>query len=76
MNSSKYNNNYLFLALQIISNKLTWNAKSKVGSLGNTSHKPGGGDKKILNFKTDYGNAKPKVGSVNDGEVDADKQSP
>lgn len=34
----------------------------------------GGGDKKIMNFKTDYGNAKPKVGS-NESESDiAEKQ--
>lgn len=34
----------------------------------------GGGDKKILNFKTDLGNAKPKVGSK-DSDI-GEKQSP
>lgn len=43
---------------------MQWNAKSKIGSLDNANHKPGGGDKKILTIKTDFGaNAKPKVGS-------------
>lgn len=59
--------------LQILSKKLNWNAKSKIGSLENKAHKPGGGDKKIMNFKTDYGNAKPKVGSKDDDV--AEKQS-
>lgn len=64
---------YSFFNLQILSTKLTWNAKSKIGSLENKDHKPGGGNAKILNFKTDYGNAKPKVGSK---ESDlAEKQS-
>lgn len=59
-----------YFKFQIISNKLQWNAKSKIGSLENANHKPGGGDKKIINFKTDYGNAKPKVGSkdINNGD--------
>lgn len=49
---------------QIISTKLQWNAKSKVGSLENANHKPGGGDKKILTVKANFSeNAKPKVGS-------------
>lgn len=49
---------------QIISTKLQWNAKSKIGSLDNANHKPGGGDKKILTIKSDFReNAKPKVGS-------------
>lgn len=49
---------------QISTTKLQWNAKSKIGSLDNASHKPGGGDKKILTVKTDFReNAKPKVGS-------------
>lgn len=38
-----------------------------------SDHKPGGGDKKIMNFKTDYGNAKPKVGSK-ESDI-AEKQS-
>jgi len=44
--------------------KLQWNAKSKVGSLDNTTYKPGGGDKKIETVKLDFKDkAKPKVGS-------------
>jgi len=44
--------------------KLQWNAKSKVGSLDNTTYKPGGGDKKIETMKLDFKDkAKPKVGS-------------
>ncbi|KAK7602123.1 hypothetical protein V9T40_009564 [Parthenolecanium corni] len=44
--------------------KLQWNAKSKIGSLENTSHRPGGGDKKIETVKLDFKDkAKPKVGS-------------
>ncbi|XP_058813936.1 microtubule-associated protein tau isoform X4 [Topomyia yanbarensis] len=49
---------------KIITNKLQWNARSKIGSLENTSHKPGGGDKKIETLKTDFKDrAKSKVGS-------------
>lgn len=44
--------------------KLNWNAKPKVGSLDNATHKPGGGDKKIESVKLDFKDkAKPKVGS-------------
>lgn len=44
--------------------KLQWNAKSKIGSLDNASHKPGGGAKKIETVKLDFKDkAKPKVGS-------------
>ena len=44
--------------------KLAWNAKSKVGSLENATHKPGGGDKKIESVKLDFKEkAKPKIGS-------------
>jgi hypothetical protein len=44
--------------------KLAWNAKSKVGSLDNATHKPGGGDKKIESVKLDFKDkAKPKIGS-------------
>ena len=32
---------------QIQTVKLQWNARSKIGSLENANHKPGGGDKKI-----------------------------
>lgn len=62
--------NHFFSIFQIISNKLQWNARSKIGSLENANHKPGGGDKKVLNFKTDYGNAKPKVGSKETNDKD------
>lgn len=50
--------------LQIQQVKLAWNAKSKVGSLENATHKPGGGDKKIESVKLDFKEkAKPKIGS-------------
>lgn len=43
---------------------MAWNAKSKVGSLDNATHKPGGGDKKIETVKLDFKEkAKPKIGS-------------
>ena len=32
---------------QIESKKLDWNVTSKVGSLDNAQHKPGGGEKKV-----------------------------
>lgn len=35
----------------IIDEKLKWNAQSKIGSLQNSTHKPGGGTKKIVNEK-------------------------
>lgn len=54
----------LFESFQIMSTKLQWAAKSKIGSLENANHKPGGGDKKIETIKTDFKDkAKPKVGS-------------
>lgn len=44
--------------------KLQWNAKSKIGSLENTTHKPKGGEKKIETIKLDFKEkAKSKVGS-------------
>lgn len=43
---------------------MQWNAKPKVGSLENKTHKPGGGDKKIETVKLDFKDkAKPKIGS-------------
>lgn len=49
---------------KIMSTKLQWNARSKIGSLENANHKPGGGDKKIETLKTDFKDrAKSKVGS-------------
>lgn len=54
----------LSIFLQIQSVKLQWNAKPKVGSLENKTHKPGGGDKKIETVKLDFKDkAKPKIGS-------------
>ena len=50
--------------IQIVSNKLQWNAKPKIGSLDNAHHKPGGGDKRIEVIKTDFRDkAAPKIGS-------------
>lgn len=55
---------FFFYWYQITQVKLQWNAKSKIGSLENTSHRPGGGDKKIETVKLDFKDkAKPKVGS-------------
>ncbi|XP_044756679.1 microtubule-associated protein tau-like isoform X2 [Coccinella septempunctata] len=49
---------------KIISQKLQWNAKPKVGSLDNASHKPVSSGKKIETIKLDFKEkAKPKVGS-------------
>lgn len=59
-------NTVIFLTniIQISQVKLQWNAKSKVGSLENATHKPGGGDKKIETVKLDFKDkAKSKVGS-------------
>lgn len=43
---------------------MQWNAKSKIGSLENAAHKPGGGDKKIETLKMDFKDkAKSKVNS-------------
>lgn len=51
--------------LQITQVKLQWNAKPKVGSLENATHKPGGGEKKIESVKLDFKDkAKPKIGSL------------
>lgn len=50
--------------IQIVQQKLQWNAKSKIGSLENATHKPKGGDKKIETVKLDFKDkAKPKIGS-------------
>ena len=45
--------NQIFLP-QIENRKLNWNAQSKIKSLDNHSHKPGGGDKKIENRKLEW----------------------
>ncbi|OAF69744.1 hypothetical protein A3Q56_02483 [Intoshia linei] len=39
-----------------INEKLVWNIKSRIGSLDNFNHKPGGGNKKI--------NVTSKIGSL------------
>lgn len=50
--------------MKILSQKLQWNAKSKIGSLENANHKPKGGEKKIETVKLDFKDkAKSKVGS-------------
>ncbi|KAJ3667108.1 hypothetical protein Zmor_002514 [Zophobas morio] len=49
---------------EIQQQKLQWNAKSKIGSLENATHKPKGGEKKIESVKLDFKEkAKSKVGS-------------
>ncbi|CAG9766831.1 unnamed protein product [Ceutorhynchus assimilis] len=49
---------------RIISQKLEWNARSKIGSLENAAYKPKGGDKKIESVKLNFKDkAAPKVGS-------------
>lgn len=54
----------MIFLLQITQVKLQWNAKPKVGSLENSTYKPGGGDKKIETVKLDFKEkAKPKVAS-------------
>lgn len=40
---------YNFLTLQILNHKVEVEAKSKVGSMDNVKHRPGGGDKQIFN---------------------------
>jgi microtubule-associated protein tau len=40
--------------------------KSKIGSLNNTTYKPGGGKVKIENRKLDFSKAQPKIAAKND----------
>lgn len=40
--------------------------KSKIGSLNNTTYKPGGGKIKIENRKLDFQNVTPKIAAKND----------
>lgn len=55
---------WINICLQIESKKLAWNAKSKIGSLENATHKAGGGEKKIETVKLDFkAKASSKVGS-------------
>nr|pir hypothetical protein F42G9.9 - Caenorhabditis elegans [Caenorhabditis elegans] len=48
--------------VKIVSEKLTWQAKSKVGSMDNAAHKPAGGNVQILSQKLNW-KAESKVGS-------------
>ncbi|EFP04395.1 CRE-PTL-1 protein [Caenorhabditis remanei] len=48
--------------VKIVSEKLTWQAKSKVGSMDNAAHKPTGGNVQILSQKLNW-KAESKVGS-------------
>ena len=48
---------------QIENRKLNWNTESRIRSLDNHSHKPGGGDKKIENRKLDW-NVESRIGST------------
>ncbi|EGT47885.1 CBN-PTL-1 protein [Caenorhabditis brenneri] len=48
--------------VKIVSQKLTWQAQSKVGSMENAAHKPTGGNVQILTQKLDW-KAQSKVGS-------------
>ncbi|PIO57889.1 Tau and MAP protein, tubulin-binding repeat protein [Teladorsagia circumcincta] len=48
---------------KMISQKLVWNAQSKVGSLDNVKHKPAGGNVQILDQKLEW-HAASKVGSM------------
>lgn len=40
--------------------------RSKIGSLENTSYKPGGGKVKIENRKVDFSHAQPRIAAKND----------
>lgn len=40
--------------------------KSKIGSLENTSYKPGGGKVKVENRKIDFSKVQPKIAAKND----------
>ena len=41
----------MIVCFQIENKKLEWKAESKIGSLDNAAHKPGGGEKKVINDK-------------------------
>lgn len=43
--------------------------KSKIGSLQNTSYKPGGGHVKIESKKLDYGNTTSRIAAKNDAYI-------
>lgn len=40
--------------------------KSKIGSLANTTHKPGGGNVKIESHKVNFSAAQPRIANKND----------
>lgn len=40
--------------------------KSKIGSLDNATHRPGGGNIKIENKKIDYAKVSPRIAAKND----------
>ena len=65
---SRYNRDYqgsdcAKSVTQIENRKLNWNTESRIRSLDNHSHKPGGGDKKIENRKLDW-NVESRIGST------------
>jgi len=41
----------VIVCCEIESKKLEWKVESKIGSLDNAAHKPGGGEKKVINDK-------------------------
>ena len=49
--------------IQIENRKLNWNAESRIRSLDNHHHVPGGGDKKIENRRLDW-SVESRVGST------------
>ena len=51
------------LTFQIENRKLNWNAESRIRSLDNHHHVPGGGDKKIENRRLDW-SVESRVGST------------
>ena len=55
--------NFLMSLYQIENRKLNWNAESRIRSLDNHHHVPGGGDKKIENRKLDW-SVESKIGST------------
>ncbi|KHJ91619.1 Tau and MAP protein, tubulin-binding repeat protein [Oesophagostomum dentatum] len=53
--------------VQIFSENRTYNAQSKIGSLHNVSHTPGGGNVKIPSMKLDFKEkAKPRIEAKSD----------
>lgn len=50
---------------QIFDEKVQWETGSRIGSLGNATHRPTGGDVKIESHKVDFKEkAKPRIGSL------------